>query len=85
MQKYKSALIYFNLVLSEYWDTSYTDEALYSIVISYILNNQIQEADNFLINNKSKFRNTEYLDKAEKNIVKAKEGLKINVFFELIK
>ena len=85
MQKYKSALIYFNLVLSEYWDTSYTDEALYSIVISYILNEQLQEAESFLISNRSRFRDTAYLDKAEKNIIKAKEGSKINVFFELIK
>ena len=85
MQKYKSALIYFNLVLVEYWDTSYTDEALYSIVISHILNNQIEEAENFFINNKSRFRNNLYLKQAEKNLTKAKEGSKINVFFELIK
>ena len=34
MEKYQSAIIYFNLVLSEYWDTAYTDEALYNIIIS---------------------------------------------------
>ena len=56
MEKYQSALIYFNLVLSEYWDTNYTDEALYNIIISYVLDNKIEEAEFFFHDNKDKFK-----------------------------
>ena len=85
MERYESALIYFNLVLSEYWDTSYTDEALYNILISHVLDNKIEEAETFLYNNKDKFKDDIYLDKTKDVIKNAKEGSKMKIFFELIK
>ena len=85
MERYESALIYFNLILSEYWDTSYTDEALYNILISHVLDNKIEEAETFLNNNKDKFKDDIYLDKTKDVIKNAKEGSKMKIFFELIK
>jgi len=85
MEKYQSALIYFNLVLSEYWDTSYTDEALFNIIISHLLTNQIDTAEDFLYKNKDKFKDGSYLGKSESIITTAKEGSKMKIFFELIK
>ena len=85
MEKYQSAIIYFNLVLSEYWDTTYTDEALYNIILSYALDNKIENAEIFLHDNKDRFKNNSYLDKSENIIKNAKEGSKMKIFFELIK
>ena len=85
MEKYQSAQIYFNLVLSEYWDTIYTDEALYNIIISYLLSDDIESAQLILENNKDKFKNNSYLDKSNNIISTAKEGSKMKIFFELVK
>ena len=85
MEKYQSALIYFNLVLSEYWDTIYTDEALYNIIISYLLNNDIDMAQLFLDDNKDKFKDDSYLSKSNNIIINAKEGSRMKIFFELVK
>ena len=85
MEKYESALIYFNLVLSEYWDTSYTDDALHHIIISYVLDDKIEEAEFFFHDNKNKFKDDSYLYKSENIIKNAKEGSKMKIFFELVK
>ena len=85
MGKYQSALIYFDLVLSEYWDTIYTDEALYNIIISYVLDDKIENANFFFHDNKNRFKDKSYLDKSEDIVKNAKEGSKMKIFFELIK
>ena len=85
MEKYQSAIIYFNLVLSEYWDTTYTDEALYNIIISYALDSRIEDAEFFFHNNKDRFKDNSYLDKSKNIIKNAREGSKMKFFFELIK
>ena len=85
MEKYDSALIYFDLILSEYWDTSYTDQAIYNTIISYILDDNIEAADNFFENNKNNFKNIDYIDKSKEMIKNGKAGSKMKIFFEIIK
>ena len=84
-EKYDSALIYFNLVLIEYYDTKYYDDGLFYIVLSYILNDQIDEADNFLNNNINNFISQERLNESKQLILDSKNGKKNRSFFKFIK
>ena len=54
-EKYNSALIYFNLILTDYYDTTYFDEALLNIILTYILKNEFENAQLFLAENRDNF------------------------------
>ena len=85
IEKYEPALIYFNLVLSEYYDTIYYDEALLNIIITHILRKEFQEAELFLENNKSSFLSNEKYMECSKIIEDSKNGLKLKNYFKLLK
>ena len=53
MEKYQSALIYFELVLSEFWDTSLSDEAIYYTILTHILSDDLEQAKRYYENNKA--------------------------------
>ena len=84
-EKYDPALIYFNLILSEYYDTIYFDDALFYIVITYLLKDEIENAKLFLDNNKESFLSKEKYLESKKIIKDSKNGLKFKNYFKLIK
>tara|TARA_Y100000590_G_C15691637_1_gene1003595 strand:+ start:63 stop:839 length:777 start_codon:yes stop_codon:yes gene_type:complete len=84
-EKYDPALVYFNLILSEYYDTIYFDDALFYIVITYLLKDEVENAKLFLENNKESFLSNEKYLESKKIIEDSKNGLKFKTYFKLIK
>ena len=85
LEKYDSALIYFNLVLIEYYDTKHYDDGLFYIILTYLLNNKLNEAEDFLNKNINNFITEEKLKESKKIIMDSKKNNKIKYFFKLIK
>ena len=83
--KYDSALIYFNLVMLEYYDTSYFDEALINIILTHILRGEFELAQSFLNDNKSNFLSENKVQKAIEILKDAKEGSKMNKYYKFSK
>lgn len=44
MEKYRSAIVYYNDLLDEYFDSEYADDALYGLIQTYILKKNYQDA-----------------------------------------
>ena len=85
IEKYDSALIYFNLVLIEYYDTKYYDDGLLYIVLTYLLDGKLDEAENFLNKNITSFSSEEKLIDAKQIVLDSKNGKKNISFFKYIK
>ena len=66
IEEYDAALKYFNLILSEYYDTPFVDDALYSIVLTNLLNNNKAEAEIFLNLYKNDFEDEKKFQESEK-------------------
>ena len=81
-EKYDSALIYFDLVMLEYYDTIYFDEALINIVLTHILKGELKIAEIFLNDNQEKFTSDETFQKAIQILKDAKEGSKMNKYYK---
>ena len=54
-KEFDSAIIYFNNVIDNYYDTNYADEARISIVFLHLLKKENEEARLYFNNNKEKF------------------------------
>ena len=54
-KEFDSAIIYFNNVIDNYYDTNYADEARISIVFLYLLKKENEDARLYFNNNKEKF------------------------------
>ena len=65
IEEYDAALKYFNLVLSEYYDSPFVDDALYNIVLTNLLNNNKDEAESFLNLYKEDFQDEKKLRESE--------------------
>ncbi len=76
----ESARIYFNIVLSQYYDTFYADQARVGVVLSYLLEEDIELAQNYLIENSDRFSEEELLLEAQRYIDMAEAG-KYNLSF----
>ena len=85
LEKYDSALLYFNLILIEYYDTPYYDDALFYIILTYVLDNQLEKAEEFLNNNNNNFITKQKLEDSKQIIIDSKQNNKIKYFFNLIK
>ena len=82
IEKYDAALIYFNLVMLEYYDTVYFDEALVNIVLTHVLKGEVKRAEVFLNDNHKKIISDDAF-KRVKNILKdGKEGLNMNKYYK---
>ncbi|UCD39081.1 MAG: outer membrane protein assembly factor BamD [Fidelibacterota bacterium] len=68
------ARLYFDVVLSQYYDTAYADEARVGIVISYILEEDLEAAHSYLGQNGAKFANEESRSEAASYIEMAEQG-----------
>ena len=82
IEKYDSALIYFDLVMLEYYDTIYFDEALINIVLTHILKGELKIAETFLNDNQEKFTSNKAFQKAIQILEDAKEGSKMNKYYK---
>ncbi len=65
-KEFDSAIIYFNNVIDNYYDTIYSDEARISIIFLYLLKEENQKANLYFDNNKDKFIDIEKQMEAEK-------------------
>tara|TARA_Y100001934_G_C12258519_1_gene728797 strand:- start:213 stop:986 length:774 start_codon:yes stop_codon:yes gene_type:complete len=65
MNKFESAFFYFDIILSEFYDTDYHDKALISYIFTYILMGQHDKAKEYFELNKSNFNNSNYQTEAQ--------------------
>ena len=82
IEKYDSALIYFNLVMIEYYDTIYFDEALVNIILTHILKGEIKTAEAFLNDYKEEIVSDKTFKKVENILKDAKEGSNMNKYYK---
>ena len=69
-KEFDSALIYFNDVIKNYYDTSYSDEARISIVFAYLVKNDSDEAKKYYNLNQNKFNSLEKKEEVEMLLAK---------------
>ena len=69
----------------EYYDTSYYDDALFNVVLTYILKGETKLAESFLIENKENFITENKFKESEVILNNAKQKLKIKNYFKLLK
>jgi len=62
---YKSALVYFDNVLDEYFDTDYSDDALYGKIQALIIKKQYDKAKKEIERFESRFISSEYLSRVK--------------------
>ena len=58
-KEFDSAIIYFNNVVDNYYDTNYSDEARISIIFLYLIKEENKNADLYFENNQEKFIDVE--------------------------
>ena len=66
IEEYDAALKYFNSILTEFYDSPYVDDALYNIILTYSLNNEKTDAEDFFNLYKEDFKNEKKLQESEK-------------------
>ena len=55
LKEFDSAIIYFNDVINNYYDTKFADESRISIIFFYLLQNKVDDANLYYKDNKDKF------------------------------
>ena len=83
LEEYESALIYFQFVLNNYYDTDFADDARIGIVFTHILNKNRQGAKSYLHAEKNRFLRSEKYIKAESLLMDTEEGLNISHYYQL--
>tara|TARA_B100000676_G_scaffold224626_1_gene222067 strand:- start:6758 stop:7531 length:774 start_codon:yes stop_codon:yes gene_type:complete len=82
---YDSALYYFDIIIDEFYDTIYYDEALISYIFSYIIMNEYDKGKSFFEMVKSNFKDQKKLAEAEQILKDYKDGLGISGLYRLYK
>ena len=81
-EKFDSAEIYLNQIFEEYYDTIYADDAILLKVVSFILKGEINLAEQYFDQNKSKFKNQKKLAETTNIISNYSKLIKIkNIYF----
>ncbi len=70
MREYRSSLIYYDIVLEQFYDTEYADDALYGKALVYVDLEEYTNAKDQLILFKEKFANSEILPAVERLLSK---------------
>ena len=65
LKEFESAIIYFNDVIENYYDTEYADKSRISIIFFYLLQDKYEDANLFYKNNKDKFQDFSKNEEAE--------------------
>ena len=76
IEEYDAALKYFNLILTEFYDSHYIDDALYNIILTYSLNDQKDNAEDFFNLYKEDFKNEKRLQESKKILYDMKYNAK---------
>jgi len=66
MMEYKSSLIYYDIVLEQYYDTGFADDALYGKALIFMDREEYQDAKEQLLLLKNKFPESDLLPAAER-------------------
>ncbi len=74
LEEYDSALIYFNQVLENYYDTPMSDDARIGIIFTYILKGARDSAESYLRLNRNNFHSDEKLSEAEELLENTRSG-----------
>ena len=85
MKKYDSALYYFDIIISEYYDTKFHDEALIYYIFTYIVMNEYDKANSYYENIKSNFNDDLKKDEAQQVLNDYKNGLGFKGLYKLYK
>ena len=85
IKKFKSAMYYFDIVISDYYDTKYSDKAKISYIFAYILMKDYDSAVGYFNNNKTSFRSPNSLKEAEEILNEYKNGIGISGYYRLYK
>ena len=65
LKEYESAIIYFNDVIENYYDTKFADESRISMIFFYLLQDKFNEANSFFEDNENKFQQPSSKEEAE--------------------
>ena len=85
IKKFKSAMYYFDIVISDYYDTKYSDKAKISYIFAYILMKDYDSAVGYFNKNKTSFRSPNSLKEAEEILNEYKNGIGISGYYRLYK
>ena len=85
MKKFESAFYYLDIILSDYYDTKYHDEAIISYIFSYILIDNYEKSVEYFNANKEQFKNENKLKEAEKILSEYKNGIGFSGYYRLYK
>jgi len=61
MDRYKASLVYFDKVLTEYFDTDYADDALYNKIQVLVIRKKYDDAKKAILTFESKYKSSPYL------------------------
>ena len=85
MKKYNSAFYYFDIIISEFYDTKYHDEALIYYIFTYIVMDDYKMAKSYYENIKSNFKNNLKRIEAGQVLEDFKNGLGLSGLYKLYK
>jgi outer membrane protein assembly factor BamD len=85
MKKFNSAFYYFDIVLSEFYDTDYYDKALISYMFTYIVMGNYSEAKVYFESNKLNFNSSKYQIEAKYMLEDYENGLGFSGLYRLYK
>jgi len=85
LEENEAALLYFQSVLNNYYDTSYADDARIGIIFSHILNDNWQGAHNYFKGEKTRFRSDQKQQEAQQLIEETESGLHLPQYIQLYK
>ena len=83
LEEYESALIYYRLVLNNYYDTSFADDARIGIIFTHILNDNRQGANSYFKTEKDRFSSQTKYREAESLLTDTETGLKLAQYIQL--
>ena len=85
MKKFDSAMYYFDIVISDYYDTKYSDESKIAYIFTYIVMKKHDKANEYFNTNKLTFKSSDKLKEAEQILDDYKNGLNISGYYRLYK
>ena len=83
MKSYNAAKYYFDLVINDYYDTKYFNEAKVSYIFNYILMDDYDNAFNYYNDNKDSFTSKEKQEEAENILSKYKSKIGLSGYYRL--
>ena len=85
IEEFPSAIIYFKSVIRDYYDTEYYETAIVNLILTYILNGEIDIADNVFNQYKDEFQSEDNYMAAKNILTKNKDTLSFKEYFNLVK